>query len=358
MGEQKLASKLKLSKEEMRDRERLQKTTLQRVIQSEEDYKSVEERLQSLEGDMLAADIDRQDLLEERKKYMTFLDSLTRVMKLDVIAMDAGFDLTAEAIISRCQQLVKKDTDTIQDRTQTIYSLQRKVKQLNQKLESKELHLNISKTKSSELEELLKEKTRADTANTDASAQLKKANKKLEKVHGELSEQKYLVTKLKAELNDVNGLRVVNDEQKKIIEDLELSVNRLAKSKYKTAKQLKGAQEKIDSNSKLNVEAVEEIKAQLTQARVETQETCNRIKDLEQREKQFLEFRDLLAHLIGLKVENLSVPDFEIIQRVENLVKTHTSYINTSKNLERTLAEMDKSFKPDLIVDLDLQNVK
>jgi len=356
--EQKLASKLKLSKEEMRDRERLQKTTLQRVIQSEEDYKSVEERLQSLEGDMVAADIDRQDLLEERKKYMSFLDSLTRVMKLDVIAMDAGFDLTAEAIISRCQQLVKKDTDTIQDRTQTIYSLQRKVKQLNQKLESKELHLNISRTKSSELEELLKEKTRADTANTDASAQLRKANKKLEKVQGELSEQKYLVTKLKAELNDVNGLRVVNDEQKKIIEDLELSVNRLAKSKYKTAKQLKGAQEKIDSNSKLNVEAVEEIKAQLTEARVETQEACNKIKDLEQREKQLLEFRDLLAHLIGLKVENLSVPDFEIIQRVENLVKTHTSYINTSKNLERTLAEMDKSFKPDLIVDLDLQNVK
>jgi len=146
--------------------------------------------------------------------------------------------------------------------------------------------------------------------------------------------------------------------RKKIIEDLELSVNRLAKSKYKTAKQLKGAQEKIDSNSKLNVEAVEEIKAQLADARVETQEACNKIKDLEQREKQLLEFRDLLAHLIGLKVENLSVPDFEIIQRVENLVKTHTSYINTSKNLERTLAEMDKSFKPDLIVDLDLQNVK
>lgn len=276
---------------------------------------------------------------------MAFLDSLARVMKLDAIAMDAGFDLTAEAILTRGQQLVKKDTDTIQDRTQTIYSLQRKVKQLNEKMESKELHLNISKKKCAELEDLLKEKARADVANADASTQLKKVSKKLERTHAELSKQKDTVLELKANLNDLNDLRVVNVEQKKLIEDLESSVNRLAKSKYKTSKQLKGAKEKIESSVKISAEEVEQMKEQLVDAHSQTEETRDKLKDVEHREKQLLEFRDLLAQLIGLEVGKLTVPDYEIMQRVEGLVKAHTSYIHTSKTLERTLAEMDTSFR-------------
>ena len=40
---------------------------------------------------------------------MAFLDKLCRAMKLDEIAHDAGFELTADAILTRGEQLAKKE---------------------------------------------------------------------------------------------------------------------------------------------------------------------------------------------------------------------------------------------------------
>ena len=44
---------------------------------------------------------------------MIFLDKLARSMKLDEIAMDAGFELTADAILTRGEQLVKKEVGNL-----------------------------------------------------------------------------------------------------------------------------------------------------------------------------------------------------------------------------------------------------
>ena len=43
-----------------------------------------------------------------------------------------------------------------------------------------------------------------------------------------------------------------------------------------------------------------------------------------QRQKKSLEnFRQVIAKMLGLDVSNLSIPDFEVISRLENLIQNH-----------------------------------
>ena len=53
----------------------------------------------------------------------------------------------------------------------------------------------------------------------------------------------------------------------------------------------------------------------------------------------------MLAKLLGLDVQNLSVPDFEIISRIERLVQAHHSHAITAHNLETSLHDMDKRYR-------------
>ena len=58
-----------------------------------------------------------------------------------------------------------------------------------------------------------------------------------------------------------------------------------------------------------------------------------------------MNFRQALAKLIGLEIEDLSVPDYEIISRLEKIVQGYSSYTDTVKTLESTLSTMEKDFR-------------
>ena len=58
-----------------------------------------------------------------------------------------------------------------------------------------------------------------------------------------------------------------------------------------------------------------------------------------------IKFREALAKLIGLEIEDLSVPDYEIISKLEKIVRGYTTHLNTVKSLETTLTSMEKDFK-------------
>ena len=48
---------------------------------------------------------------------------------------------------------------------------------------------------------------------------------------------------------------------------------------------------------------------------------------------QLLEFRNILAKVIGLDIGNVPVPDYEIISRLEKLVEAHqVNYRETKKD--------------------------
>lgn len=53
----------------------------------------------------------------------------------------------------------------------------------------------------------------------------------------------------------------------------------------------------------------------------------------------------MLAKLLGLDVNNLAVPDFEIISRLERLVQAHHAHTVTTHSLENSLHDMDARYR-------------
>ena len=60
---------------------------------------------------------------------------------------------------------------------------------------------------------------------------------------------------------------------------------------------------------------------------------------------QLLDFRQVLARLLGLDINALSVPDYEIISRLERLVQAHHAHSITTHSLEASLHDMENGFR-------------
>ena len=63
---------------------------------------------------------------------------------------------------------------------------------------------------------------------------------------------------------------------------------------------------------------------------------------------QLLNFRTTVAKLVGLNVENLSVPDYEIISKLEKIFNWCKLNTDIVQSLEGTLNIMDKGFRSGL----------
>ena len=98
--------------------------------------------------------------------------------------------------------------EALDDRKTTIYNLQRRLKWSKQQMESKDLHLGLLKKKVSELEELLRDKSRVEVERDENSLRYKKLVKQIDKLQRELLEYKQQVTHLKAKLMEASELRV------------------------------------------------------------------------------------------------------------------------------------------------------
>ena len=60
-------------------------------------------------------------------QYMAFLERLARVMNMDTICRDVGFDMNGEALLARAEQLSKHEGGIVADKNTHVYALQRKV---------------------------------------------------------------------------------------------------------------------------------------------------------------------------------------------------------------------------------------
>ncbi|XP_065058451.1 coiled-coil domain-containing protein 170-like isoform X2 [Rhopilema esculentum] len=344
-NEEKLQSRVSALAGEISNQRNMQHSTIARATQAENQWQDMNERVKALEGELIAADVERDRLKDDRNKFLAFIDKLSRAMKLDEVAVEAGFDISSDAILLRAEQLSKSETNSLQDRTSTIYSLQRKTKTLKHQLESKDFQLSLSKKKINELEEILKDRGRIENERDDTSNKNSKLQKRCERLQDELSRNKDIVMQLKAKIMEYGEQQIKLEDQKRTIEDLESVVQRLAKSKQKTDKRLAEKRHAFESSEKETKEEIQKTNLNYQQLLNELQETRSSLEETQSREKQLIKFRHALAKLIGLDIEELSVPDYEIISKLEKVVRGYETYTNTVKSLETTLNSMEKEFK-------------
>lgn len=140
---------------------------------------------------------------------MQFLEQIGKILKIEQISVDLGMDMNIEIIIARAEQLVKMESDSLQDKQTSIYNLQRKIKQLKEQLDNKELHLDLLRKKLTSVEEEKAGKCALEKEVDDHVMMSKKFKVKVEKLTEQLNVIKAENESLKAQLYESNGVKVI-----------------------------------------------------------------------------------------------------------------------------------------------------
>ncbi|XP_020343211.1 coiled-coil domain-containing protein 170 isoform X2 [Oncorhynchus kisutch] len=289
----------------------LHHSALQRAQLAEQQVTDLSDRLQGLEAELMTSDVHRDGLSHDRQLYEQFLEQLSERMKVDGIATDLGYDMRLQLILSRAEQLVKLEGTALVESKTLAHNQQRKLKIQKERLESKELHMELLRRKVSELEEEKRSRSALAMQRDDANVTARKMQK-VERLQEELGSTKVSITELKAQLSHTNELKLkvleqsqTNAEQSKRLEDLE-------KGKAKVEKKFSTARTDLQSQEHLAREAQQ----QLTSLR----QTLAQLTD---RERELVDFRMVVSQMLGLDVSALALPNYEIIKSLESLLHPH-----------------------------------
>lgn len=330
--------------EQLESQYELHKSSAQRARKAESEMADLQDRLRSAEGELAAGDVLRDGFKIDKEKYMRLLQKLAEKLKMDRISSDLGLDLTIDAIISRAEQLVKMEADAIADKSTHIYNLQRKVKSLKEQLESKDLHLDLLRKKMTGLEEKILGKSVIEKERDSESYRNRKLEKLVDKYKMQLHDASQEITNLKAQLLGSSELKLRTMEQRQEIEELVKQVTELEDVRKRQARKIGALKEEHtmfeSSFQEKNVVADNAVQALSSELRT----TKNSLQSIQNREKQLLDFRNVIARMLGLDINTLAIPDYEIISRLEKLIQAHHTHAFTSMNMEEALADMEDGF--------------
>ncbi|XP_051471761.1 coiled-coil domain-containing protein 170-like isoform X1 [Apus apus] len=309
--------------EALENQTRLYQEALQRSRKAEKCSETFQDQLKHLEEELLSADLIQDGLKLEKTKYLKFLEQLNEKMKLDSLAAEVGFDMNVDAILARVEQLVKLEGDAVIENKTMAYSLRRKLKTQKEKLESKELHMNLLRQKITQLEEEKQVRTALMSERDEANLTVRKLHKMMERLQKQLDLARETNTDLKAKLSETNELKIKTLEQSRTIEELSKSQGRLEGMKEKAEKQLTSVKSELLLKERKATEEKEKNKKMLESVTSEMKVLKTTLAELEKRERQLADFREVVSRMLGLNIASLALPDYEIITRLKGLIHSH-----------------------------------
>ncbi|KAJ1153112.1 hypothetical protein NDU88_005878 [Pleurodeles waltl] len=322
-----LETRISKLNEQLQNQTDLHQEALLRAKKAEEHLEDIQNRMARVEGELVSGDVMRDSLSLEKQKYLRFLEQLSDKMKLSSVTADIGFDMRLEACLARAEQLAKLEGNAIIENKTLAHSLQRKLKTQKEKLESRELHMDLLRKKIAQLEEEKQVRSALAMERDDANLTVRKLQKKVERLQKELSGAQLANTELKAKLADTNELKIRTLEQHKAIEGLSESLGKLGKVKEKTEKRLVTVKSELDFREQEAREEKDRYKSMLEAVSSELQTLKKTMEDIVKRERQLADFREVVSRLLGLNVSTLALPDYEIIKRLERMVYSHPHHV-------------------------------
>ncbi|NXT83508.1 CC170 protein, partial [Zapornia atra] len=302
---------------------RLYQEALERGTKAEQCSETFQNQLKHLEEELLSIDLQQDGLKLEKQKYLKFLEQLNEKMKLDSLAAEIGFDMSADAILARVEQLVKLEGDAVIENKTMAYSLRRKLKTQKEKLESRELHMNLLRQKITQLEEEKQVRTALAVERDEANLTVRKLHKMIERLQKQLDLARETNTDLKAKLSETNELKIKTLEQNRTIEELSKSQSKLERMKEKAEKQLTSVKSELLLTERKATEDKDKTKSMLEAVTNEVKVLKTSLAELAKRERQLADFREVVSRMLGLNIASLALPDYEILTRLEALVHSH-----------------------------------
>ncbi|XP_034846915.1 coiled-coil domain-containing protein 170 isoform X3 [Mirounga leonina] len=276
---------------------------------------------------------------ESRKRYLKFLDQLSEKMKLDQMAAELGFDMRLDVVLARTEQLVRLESNAVIENKTIAHNLQRKLRTQKERLESKELHMGLLRQKIAQLEEEKQVRSALAVERDEANLTLRKLQKRVERLQKELSACREANTELKAKLAE---LQIKTLEQTKATEDLNKSRDKLEKMKEKAEKKLMSVKPELDTPEHEAQEDKERARnmMEVVTSEMKTLKKC--LEEAETREKQLVDFREVVSQMLGLNVTSLALPDYEIIKCLERLIHSHQHHFVTCACLKDVMPGGDR----------------
>ncbi|NXE11284.1 CC170 protein, partial [Lophotis ruficrista] len=309
--------------EDLENQTRLYQEALERSRKAEQCSETFQDQLKHLEEELLSVNLMQDGLKLEKQKYLKFLEQLNEKMKLDSLAAEVGFDMNVDAILARVDQLVKLEGDAVIENKTMAYSLRRKLKTQKEKLESKELHVNLLRQKITQLEEEKQVRTALVVERDEANLAVRKLHKMIERLQKQLDLARETNTDLKAKLSETNELKIKTLEQNRTIDELTESQGKLERMKEKAEKQLTSVKSELLLKERKATEDKEKNKNMLEAVTSEMKELKTTLAELAKRERQLADFREVVSRMLGLNIASLALPDYEIITRLEGLIHAH-----------------------------------
>ncbi|XP_059797868.1 coiled-coil domain-containing protein 170 [Balaenoptera ricei] len=313
----------------------------QRAQKTENRLETLQGQLTHLEGELVSGNVLRDNLNFEKQKYLKFLDQLSEKMKLDQMAAELDFNMRLDVVLARTGQLIHLESSAVIENKTIAYSLQRKLKTQKERLESKELHMNRLRQKIAQLEEEKQVHSASAAERDEARATIRKLQKKVERLQKELSVCRELNTELKAKLADTSELKNKTLEQTKAIEDLNKSRDKLEKMKEKAEKKLLSVKSELEKTEHGARESKERARNMLEGVTSEMKTLKQSLEEVEKREKQLADFREVVSQMLGLNMTSLTLPDYEIFKCLERLIHSHQHHFVTCACLKDVTTRQD-----------------
>ncbi|XP_029453979.1 coiled-coil domain-containing protein 170-like isoform X2 [Rhinatrema bivittatum] len=317
-----LQKKVTVLMKQLEQQQELYQEALSKSYKTEETLQEHRDSLRHLKGKLASDDLLKDGYNIERKQLMRFLQQLAEKLKIHQNISTGSLQSQYELLLDTAEELSTLDKECLSESKALIYNLQKKVNSLKEKLELKNSQLEQLEKKIKQLERE-KEHQALLSADDAQSLTVRKLEKKVEQLQGKLGDIKIAKQNMTAKLADITDLRTKTSAQSKTIEELNASLEKLEKIKEKAAKKVVSLKTELD----YTVHETREEKArgqQMLEAVTNELHTAKRaLEEVARREKQLLDFREIITRMMGFNINTLAVPDHEIISLLQRVIKAH-----------------------------------
>lgn len=186
----------------------LNKETEAKRRQIEIQYLDLEQRCKTLDNNYTTTEVYRENLKQDKAKFLHFVERLGSVLKVENVSNELGYELNPDVLLTRAEQLMKMERDSIVDQKTSIYSLQRKIKQQKEQMDNKDLHLDLLRKKIIALEEGRAAKTDLEREIDDHVMLSRKMKVKVDHLTQQVHDLKHENMQLKAQITDIQTHKV------------------------------------------------------------------------------------------------------------------------------------------------------
>jgi len=297
--------------------------TLRRAKRLESENSQDKSRFNRIEDDLAAASVLNSTLSNQRERFNAFLQDLADAMKVTSEDTTRDLELSTEMLLDRARQLGQLNTEELAEKSSGYYSIKRHLKTAKDQLRSKEMHIEMMRKKMNRLEIESGQRSSLAVDRDDAIVTLQKTQKKNDRMKVELANERQIILELKAKMSDVGELRASNMELIDQLEKAKTAVEKLSAIRDRQKTQIQELKDELKLSSHSADSERGTLQTHLQALTSDLQTTKKALDDAIAREKMLVEFREVVARMLGLDVSRLAVPDYEVVTRLERLIQNH-----------------------------------